>query len=117
MSLSQHAILHRRVKKRIRGQLIDKKPELNVVPHVYVAADYADRIDRSVTGTTRTSRFKILIWGEKILTLQDWIELDGNPNEPGTGILYEIVEIDKDYRRLGRHVSYIIRRKQDQNNK
>lgn len=114
MSLSQHAILHRRETKRIRGQMVDGLADTKTVSHVYVAADYADRINRTTTGTRRESRFKILIWGEELLTLQDYIELEGDPNEPGSGVLYEIVEVDKDYRRLGNHVSYIIRRKQDQ---
>lgn len=87
---------------------------IEIVDHVYVAPDYADRINRTTTGTRRESRFTLLTWNIEILTLQDYVELEGDPNTPGTGVMYEIVEITHDYRRIASQVAYIIRRKQDQ---
>ena len=116
MPLSQHAILHRKNTKRTRykGQVIEDKADLEIVRHCYVSPLSQEGINRTTEGTLRESRMKLILWNVELLQLQDNVELEGDVNNPGTGVLYEVVEITQDKRRLSGHSAYVIRRKQDQ---
>jgi hypothetical protein len=116
MPLSQHAILHRKntTRTRYRGQVIESPAEIEIVRHCYVAPISQQAINRTTEGTLRESRMKLILWNVELLQLQDNVELEGDINSPGTGVLYEVVEITQDKRRLSGHSAYVIRRKQDQ---
>lgn len=117
MSLSQHLILHRKNEARVRfkGTMVDGKPLYENVKHASVNPLISERINRTTEGTRRESRLRIIVWNRDALTLQDQIELKGDFNAPGTiGTMYEIVEIESDLSEIGNHITYIVRRKQDQ---
>ncbi len=117
VSLSQHAILHKKGegRSRLKGQTVEAKAEHINVPNVHVAPITSSSINRTLEGTRRESRLKVIVWNQVLLDEQDQIELRGDPNHPGTiGTMYEIVEVESDLNDMANHVAYIVRRKQDQ---
>lgn len=116
MTIGQHAILHRKNSKRARlkGQVVEDKAVIEIVKHCYVAPLMQEGINRTLEGTMRESRMKLMLWTQDLLELQDQVELEGNLNIPFSGVLYEVVELTQDKRARTGMSTYIIRRKQDQ---
>lgn len=116
VSLTEHAILHRRVKKRHKGNITESHPDIEYVPHVMVSDLTAEEINRNLHGTRVEGTLKIIIWGSDILQPQDHVELDGDINNIGNGSMYEIIRMVKDVTRQANFAVYIMKRIQKGDN-
>ena len=112
MSLSEHAILHRRVTQQYKGNVTEMEPTTQYVPHVLVSEMDSATINRGNTGTRIEGNIKIIIWGQEILNVQDKIELEGDINNIGQGKMFEVTKLLKDNMRQANFAVYILKRLQ-----
>lgn len=116
MSITEHAILHRRNVVKYKAKRGETTPTIEFVEHIFVSELVAESVNRTVAGTFIHGDLKMIIWGVEKLSPMDEIELNGTYLETMAGNIlgdmYEIIKILKDYQRQSNWISYQLRRKQ-----
>ena len=112
MSLTEHAILHRRVKSQHKGSVKEAHPKTDFVDHVIVSEFTANEINRDLFGTRVEGKVKVIVWGVEILTVQDKIEINGDEMNIGKGDLYEVTDVVKDNIRVANFAVYACKKLQ-----
>lgn len=116
MSITEHAILHRRNVVKHRAKRGETVPSIEFVEHIFVSELTAEYIERTVGGTFIHGDLKMILWGVEKLEPMDEIELNGDylKTRQGDiqGEMYELIKILKNYQRQSNWISYQLRRKQ-----